>query len=160
MARRTGVVRMGPVAIFVLVTVVCVAIMAVLSVAVSRADLTLVRRQASFMEDDYANETVCQTLYAAVNDLVATGELDASALEAARAEAAATDISGETELSAELEGDRVTARAVQPSGRTLEIVLERADTGTGAEVAAWRASTLWTETNDTDLWTGGLLGSA
>ena len=126
MAHHTGVVRMGPVAIFVLVTVVCVAIMAILSVAVSRADLTLARRQASFMEDDYANETVCQTLYAAVSDLVATGELDAAALEAARAEAAATDISGETELSAELEGGRVTARAVQPSGRTLEIVLERA----------------------------------
>lgn len=160
MARRTGVVRMGPVAIFVLVTVVCVAIMAVLSVAVSRADLTLARRQATFMEDDYANETACQTLYASVSDLVADDALDATALEAARAEAAATDASGETELSAELDGNRVTARAVQPSGRTLEIVLECAADGTDVAVAAWRSSTPWTETNDTDLWTGGLLGSA
>ena len=92
--RRVSTVRMGPISVFALVIILCLAVLGVLSASTATAGSSLAQRQASFAADDYCNEVAGQQLYAAADDILApvraTGG-DAAAATAAL-EAALPDI--------------------------------------------------------------------
>lgn len=165
-AQRQGSVRIGPISLFTLVITLCLAVLAVLSVATANAQWSLASRQASFTQDDYRNERAGQELLARIDAVLAnarSGQAGSrSADEAAKAvsavlaqlcQEAAERAGGDTAVTASLDGAVVTAHVQAPSKRCLDIEIELAD-GPTARVTSWKATTLWTEPEET-LWTGG-----
>lgn len=173
-APAAGSVRMGPISIFTLVIVLCLAVLAVLSVTTARADAALAARQASFTQDDYANERAAQTFAAEAADVLATltpsaapedavSALAAAAPElAARTEASApagTTVTATTGASATAGTDTPVADAVlvltvaAPSGRTLTATFA-VDSGATLTITSWQPATTWTEDTTDTLWMG------
>ncbi len=160
----TGSVRMGPISIFTLVIVICLAVMATLALTTARADAALAERQASFTSDDYANERLGQAFLAEADATLASaratglgpaeaasalaGELDSLTARAADAAAA----NGHT-LQAQANGNAISVRIDAPSGRTLAIGLAVTDDG-GLAISYWKPSTTWTEDTSDTLWMG------
>lgn len=70
--RRLSTVRMGPISVFALVIILCLAVLGVLSASTATAGSSLAQRQASFAADDYRNEVAGQQLYAAADDALAS----------------------------------------------------------------------------------------
>lgn len=70
--RRLSTVRMGPISVFALVIILCLAVLGVLSASTATAGSSLAQRQASFAADDYRNELAGQQLYAAADDALAS----------------------------------------------------------------------------------------
>ena len=71
MERRPSTVRMGPISVFALVIILCLAVLGVLSVTSASAGSALAQRQAEFAVDDYRNEIVGQSFYAHADDVLA-----------------------------------------------------------------------------------------
>ena len=67
MSASHGSVRMGPISLFTLLIVLCLAVMAVLSVTTSQATYVLAQRQANATVALYANETAAQNLVAHID---------------------------------------------------------------------------------------------
>ena len=61
MERRPSTVRMGPISVFALVIILCLAVLGVLSVTSASAGSALAQRQAEFAADAYRNEIVRAT---------------------------------------------------------------------------------------------------
>lgn len=172
MARATTSVRMGPVSILTLVIVLCLAVMAVLSITTANASLALSERQASFVGDDYANETVGQAFYAELDNALApvragggdaeagaaavAAQLDELIARAGDASTASTSPIGADApaLSAAIDGTAVTAHVESASGRCLDMTFAITDDAR-VSVLSWKATTLWTEDTTDVLWTGG-----
>ena len=158
MSRRRGAtVRMGPVSIFTLVIVLCLAVLAVLALTTARSSMALAERQAAFTVDDYANEAVAQELLARVS-AVAEGAGDAGeALDelAAQLPAMVKELSSSDgpAVSAELLGSTVAAHVQSESGRALDATLEVTEDG-AVRATSWMATTLWSEDTGDVLWTG------
>lgn len=181
-APAAGSVRMGPISIFTLVIVLCLAVLAVLSVTTARADAALAARQASFTQDDYANERVAQTFAAEAADVLATLTPSTAPEDAVSAlAAAAPELAARTEASAPA-GTTVTATTVTgadatagtgatagtdptdadaalvltvaaPSGRTLTATFA-VDSGATLTITSWQPATTWTEDTTDTLWMG------
>lgn len=64
-------VRMGPISLFTLVVVLCIAVMSVLCFSLAHSSLTVAQRQADFATDSYANESAGQEFVAAVDEVLA-----------------------------------------------------------------------------------------
>lgn len=178
--RRLSTVRMGPISVFALVIILCLAVLGVLSASTATAGSSLAQRQASFAADDYRNEVAGQQLYAAADDALepvraAGGDAAAAvaALEAALPDIAAAAQEGFAEgevaaasgtasgmaaepaptVQASIESGTLSAHIQSSSGRCLDIQLEVQPDATLA-VTAWKATTLWEE-DDTDvIWQG------
>ena len=179
--RRLSTVRMGPISVFALVIILCLAVLGVLSASTATAGSSLAQRQASFAADDYRNEVAGQQLYAAADDALASvraagGDAAAAvaALEAAlpditaaaqegfaEGETAAASGTADESAAAEpaptvqtsIESGTLSAHIQSSSGRCLDIQLEVQPDATLA-VTAWKATTLWEE-DDTDvIWQG------
>ena len=88
--RRVSTVRMGPISVFALVIILCLAVLGVLSASTATAGSSLAQRQASFAADDYCNEVAGQQLYAAADDALAP--VRAAGGDAAAATAAPTSL--------------------------------------------------------------------
>lgn len=67
MSASHGSVRMDPISLFTLLIVLCLAVMAVLSVTTSQATYVLAQRQANATVALYANETAAQNLVAHID---------------------------------------------------------------------------------------------
>ena len=65
--RGRGSVRIGPISLFALVIILCLAVMAVLSVTTAQATYAAAERQASFTADTYANERAGQEFAADID---------------------------------------------------------------------------------------------
>lgn len=178
--RRLSTVRMGPISVFALVIILCLAVLGVLSASTATAGSSLAQRQASFAADDYRNEVAGQQLYAAADDALASvraaggdaadavaaleaalPDITAAAQEgfaegetaepAADAESAAAEPAPTVQTS--IESGTLSAHIQSSSGRCLDIQLEVQPDATLA-VTAWKATTLWEE-DDTDvIWQG------
>ena len=159
--RRVSTVRMGPISVFALVIILCLAVLGVLSASTATAGSSLAQRQASFAADDYRNEVAGQQLYAAADDALAPVRAaggDAAAASAAL-EAALPDITAaaqegvDSAVEADVEGSTLSAHIQSSSGRCLDIQLEAQPDATLA-VTAWKATTLWVEDNTDVIWQG------
>ena len=69
--RGRGSVRIGPISLFALVIILCLAVMAVLSVTTAQATYAAAERQASFTADTYANERAGQEFAADIDAALA-----------------------------------------------------------------------------------------
>ena len=115
--RRVSTVRMGPISVFALVIILCLAVLGVLSASTATAGSSLAQRQASFAADDYRNEVAGQQLYAAADDALAPVRAaggDAAAVSAAL-EAALPDITAAAQEGF-AEGEFVSAEPDAASG--------------------------------------------
>ena len=155
---------MGPISVFALVIILCLAVLGVLSVTSASAGSALAQRQAEFAVDDYRNEIVGQSFYAHADDVLAQvraqgGDAQAAsaALEAAMVDigsAASSDAGVPITLSTSLDGGELEVRIQAQSGRCLDIEFAIQPDAT-LSVAAWKATTLWIEDTTDHLWTGG-----
>lgn len=84
MARPHGSVRIGPISLFTLIIILCLAVLAVLSITTARAELSITERQAATTTETYQLEVQGQEFVAAVDGALAFG--GEAALEAVLAE--------------------------------------------------------------------------
>lgn len=168
MERRPSTVRMGPISVFALVIILCLAVLGVLSVTSASAGSALAQRQAEFTADDYRNEIAGQSFYARADDVLAQvraqggdAQAAAAALDAAVAQIAqeaSSDAGSQTTVSASLEGGELAVHIQAQSGRCLDVEFAIQPDAT-LSVAAWKATTLWAEDTTDHLWTGGAAAS-
>lgn len=74
MAKPHGSVRIGPISLFTLIIVLCLAVLAVLSVTTSLAELSTTERQAATTTETYQLEDVGQQFVANVDAALAQGD--------------------------------------------------------------------------------------
>lgn len=163
MARRANPqvenVRMGPLALFTLVAVLCLATLAVLSLSTANATLTMAQRRATATTQLYLDEAAAQTFMATLDEQLAAGASDEDALAAAR-EAALGSVDSGTADQLQVSASNPDAGLFQASfdcgnGRHLDVTLHR-ETDGSLSVQAWRMTTVQ---NDEPLM-GALLGSS
>ena len=61
-------VRIGPVSVFTLIIIICLAVLAVLTISTANASLVLSQRQAVAAQELYLDETAAQAFIAEVDD--------------------------------------------------------------------------------------------
>ena len=110
MARPHGSVRIGPISLFTLIIILCLAVLAVLSITTARAELSITERQAATTTETYQLEVQGQEFVAAVDGALASG--GETALEAVLAEYGIA-------VTAAPAGDAAAAGAV-PAGEAVE----------------------------------------
>ena len=76
MAKPHGSVRIGPISLFTLIIVLCLAVLTVLSVTTSLAELSTTERQAATTTETYQLESVGQQFVADVDAALAEGTLE------------------------------------------------------------------------------------
>ncbi|WP_165053628.1 MULTISPECIES: S4A5 electrogenic sodium bicarbonate cotransporter 4 [unclassified Adlercreutzia] len=156
-AGQGGSVRIGPVSLFSLVIVLCLAVMAVLAVTTAQAAYSAAEKQARFTTDTYVNEQAAQGFVAEVDGALAAVRAGASAgAEGDTASAALLAvqdvISGYED--AYLQGSQAFVEFTCDSGRTLSVVLTIRPDAT-YEISQWRATTQWNEAGSGEvLWSG------
>ena len=132
MNSTNGSVRIGPISLFTLVIILCLAVMAVLSATTAQATYSAAEKQALFTNDTYQNEQA------------SGGGLDEAL--AAVDEALPAD--------AQRDGSRVLMTFASPSGRTLDVELTITANAT-YEISQWKATTQWTNDGPgATLWSG------
>ena len=144
-------VRMGPLALFTLVTVLCLAVLAVLAVSTANATLALSQRRAEATTQLYLDETAAQTFLAALAEGAAgqpaaadaTDPTDDPAL-AAAIDAATTATGGQVDVSATRDGDTISASFDCGNNRELDIALSLQADGS-VLVDRWRMTTVVNE---------------
>lgn len=111
-AKPHGSVRIGPISLFTLIIILCLAVLAVLSLTTARAELSITERQAQTTTETYALETAGQEFVAAVDAALAEG--GSSALD----EVLSTY--GVTEAAADAEAVAGASEAAPAAGETIE----------------------------------------
>ncbi len=111
--------RIGPISLFALVIILCLAVMAVLSVTTAQATYAAAERQASFTADTYANERAGQEFAASIDAALAPVRAAGGGLAETLAAVRAALPAG-----AELDGSTVKAEFTADSGRALAVVLD------------------------------------
>lgn len=105
MAKGQGSVRMGPISLFTLVIVLCLAVMAVLTVTTAEASRALMNRQAAATAEIYIDEVAAQAFVASLDSsLLEYREAHTDAADAGATDAGATDTVDATELKNTLTG--------------------------------------------------------
>ena len=161
-------VRMGPLALFTLMAVICLAVLAVLALSTSNATIALALRRQGATTLLYLDETAAQTFVAELDGQIAetrksSDSLDSSVLEAAVEQA--TDVALDVEkfrdatpllnISTTIDGDIVNASFDCGDGRQLDISITWEADGT-LSVQRWRMMTVVNE----EPAMGNLLGSS
>ena len=149
MNSTNGSVRIGPISLFTLVIILCLAVMAVLSATTAQATYSAAEKQALFTNDTYQNEQAAQSavavIDAALEDVRASGGGLDEALDAVD-EALPAD--------AQRDGSRVLMTFASSSGRTLDVELTITANAT-YEISQWKATTQWTNDGPgATLWSG------
>lgn len=111
-AKPHGSVRIGPISLFTLIIILCLAVLAVLSLTTARAELSITERQAQTTTETYALETAGQEFVAAVDAALAEGR--SSALD----EVLSTY--GVTEAAADADATAGASEAAPAAGETIE----------------------------------------
>lgn len=136
-------IRMGALSVFVLVAIICLAVLAVLSYTTAHASLTMAQRQAEAMEQQYAAERAAQDFVAQVDGALAGGgaaELSSASLQAFSAHAA-QEAGGEVDAQASMDGDRISASFTCKNGRTLTVAITVVSNAS-YRIDAWMMSTV------------------
>ena len=143
--RRNGAtsdqnVRMGPLAIFTLMAVISLAVMAVLAISTAQATVTMAQRRAEATTQLYADESAAQAFVAALDSQrgrrFTQAKVDAAVQTAL--ESAPADAVEQLSIEAQLENRRtVTASFSCGNGRQLDITLHRENDGS-LSIQRWR----------------------
>lgn len=145
-----GSVRIGPISLFTLVIILCLAVMAVLSATTgARPTYSAAEKQALFTNDTYQNEQAAQSAVAVID----------AALEDVRASGGGLDealaaVDEALPADAQRDGSRVLMTFASSSGRTLDVELTITANAT-YEISQWKATTQWTNDGPgATLWSG------
>ena len=183
MAKPHGSVRIGPISLFTLIIVLCLAVLTVLSVTTSLAELSTTERQAATTTETYQLEAIGQQFVAdvdaaltrsdgALNEVLvdygiqvqssSTGgseelviEDDTVAGEAVGGDPSAAEAADGSPVtfSGTRDGELISATFSMESGRTLAIVL-RIQNDTYT-IEQWKVTTEWTDDGTGEnLWLG------
>jgi len=141
-------VRIGSISVFALVVIICLAVLAVLSLSTANASLIMSQRQADALSQQYLGERAAQEFLAGVDDKLSKGgnagmevvvtsldDLCAAAQNAAR---------GRVQANAQVVGDIVTADFTCDSGRVLTVEITVRDDGT-YRIDKWKMSAVQNE---------------
>lgn len=134
---RQGSVRIGPVSILVLIIILCLAVMAVLTLITAEAEESITARQEESVTALYANEAEAQTFLAQLDKALAQARSSNASVQAALGTLALPE-------DTVYENGILKVAFVQDDGRRLDIELSMPNTA-GYEIMAWRASTEWNE---------------
>ena len=155
-------VRMGPLALFTLMAVICLAVLAVLALSTSNATVALAERRAEATTQLYLDEAAAQVFVAELDGQVAEMGNSTSGLQAAvdQATTAALDsvpADSQRKLSirTNIDGEAVNASFDCGNGRQLDITIAWEPDGT-LSVQRWRMTTVVNE----EPAMGNLLGSS
>lgn len=126
-------VRIGPISLFALIAVICLATLAVLSIATSNATYRLTTLQADSMAQQYQAETAAQNFVAHIDASYADATVAAerAAAQKATAEKAAAELAARTRQS----GTTSTAPATAPA-TTTDPATDTQDTASTSAVTA------------------------
>ena len=149
-------VRIGPISVFALIIIICMAVMAVLTISTAHASLILSQRQAQATHELYLDETAAQTFVAEMDDHLEEARSSASSAAGAagarnietnlvairdRARNATDD---EVEIVASMNGQRLYAEFSCAGGRTLNIIVTILPDGT-YRIDKWKMSAVENE---------------
>lgn len=147
MNRRQGSaenVRMGPVALFTLMAILCLSVLAVLAIATANATRSLSERRADATTQLYLDETAAQTFVATLEGELADGTRSESALMRATSAAEKSlpaDSPYDLTITSNYQSGRYTAQFDCGNGRQLDIALSSENDGT-LRVEQWRMMTV------------------
>ena len=161
---RADNVRIGPISVFTLIIVLCMAVLAVLSFSTAHASAVMAERQATATSELYIDEVAAQEFVAGLDDLLAGVRARNANEERAvrvvsdslielrdKAQAAA---SGQVEVTAGISESTVTARFECQNGRTLYIAITIRPDAT-YRIDTWKMSAVQNEAQpEGSLWTG------
>lgn len=137
-AAREDHVRIGPISVFALIIIVCMAVLAVLTISTAHASLVLSERQALATQELYLDETAAQTFLAEMDARLeqTRGQGAAAALRAVESDldevraSAEEATGGQVSASADVSGQQVSAEFSCENGRTLKIAVTVLGDGT------------------------------
>ena len=159
---RTENVRMGPLALFTLMAVICLAVLAVLALSTSNATVALAERRAEATTQLYLDEAAAQVFVAELDGQVAamgdsTSDLQAAVDQATTAALDSVPADSQRQLSirTNIDGEAVNASFDCGNGRQLDITIAWEPDGT-LSVQRWRMTTVVNE----EPAMGNLLGSS
>lgn len=159
MAKERGSVRIGPVSIFALVIMLCLAVLAVLSVTTANAGWALAQRQASFTADLYLNEQAGQQFLVNVDEQLASVRSGKTSTKQAMGQLkdSVQKLADEAQVggTASVTGARtIAAQFTSAKGHMLLIKLDVRDDGT-YQITNWQTTTADAEeVDDLKLWSG------
>lgn len=133
MMARQGSVRIGPVSILVLIIILCLAVMAVLTLITAEAEESITLRQEESTTALYENEAEAQRFLAQLDGALARSSNVQAALDTLDLPEGSTYEQGILEVP-----------FVQDNGRRLDIELSF-PSAHDYEIIAWRATTEWNE---------------
>lgn len=111
-AKPHGSVRIGPISLFTLIIILCLAVLAVLSLTTARAELSITERQAQTTTETYALETAGQEFVASVDAALAEG--GSSALDEVLSTYGVAEVAADAEAAAD------ASEAAPAAGETIE----------------------------------------
>lgn len=161
---RVDNVRIGPISLFTLIIVLCMAVLAVLSFSTAHASMVMADRQATATSELYLDEMAAQEFVAGVDaQLAAVREAGGDgAAGVQRVSSALIDLrdaaqdatAGQVEVTAGLSDSSVTARFECQNGRTLYIAMTILSDAT-YRIDTWKMSAVQNEAQpEGSLWTG------
>lgn len=149
MNQSTPSVRIGPISLFALIAVICLATLAVLSINTARASLNLAQMQAESTTQQYAAESAAQEFVAQVS---AGGTAPSAASLASITSQVQANNAGVT-ITSGITGPAVTAQFACPSGRILDIAVEVGQGGS-YRITKWNMTAKVNEAEGDILWSG------
>lgn len=159
MAKQNEGVRIGPISLVTLISVLLLAVLAMLCVTTANATRTMAERQAASVSETYQLDACGQALLAGVNEKAAGS---ASAADAATAvsgqiselqqQALQQASNSDATLEAQVNGANVSFTVALPSGKALNGEIALNDNGT-ASISEWKLSTTQ-QVSEQTLWSG------
>ncbi len=158
MQQRAGV-RIGPLSIATLISVLLIATFSVLCITTANATYTMAEHQATSTTETYQLDACGQKLLAAVNTQIANCTSAAEAtktisenLDALEQQAIQTTDDEAITLDAHVNNTTIAFTATMPSGKTLNGIIALNNNGT-ASVSEWKFS-VTQQPNEETLWSG------
>lgn len=165
MARSNTNVRIGPISLITLISILILAVMSMLCVTTTRANYAMATRQAESTAETYALDAVAQDALSQVDAVLKTSasaqgaatSINSQGAAIATSALASTAEAGITtdDLSAEVtaDGTNVQIKVTAASGKALNAEVELLDDRTYS-INEWKTTTAWEEQQET-LWSGG-----
>lgn len=161
---RADNVRIGPISLFTLIIVLCMAVLAVLSFSTAHASMVMAERQATATTELYLDEVAAQEFVAGLDGQLAAvrasgGNGAAGAKRVSDAlidlrDAAQAATAGQVEVTAGIADTDVTARFECQNGRTLYLAITILPDAT-YRIDTWKMSAVQNEAQpEGSLWTG------
>lgn len=160
MNEQSGSVRIGPISMFTLIAVICMAVLAVLAIATANASYNMAKLQADSIKEQYVAESAAQDFVALVDSQINQSQGTGSSRVAAfnnSLNATVARIQEETNnkvtVSAQTQDNRILAQFTCTNGRMLDIVLKVEDSGS-YEITQWDMTATRNDVQDENLWSG------